>query len=115
MDIKMDEQIKKISEEKNMKYCKHCGKELMEQAVVCTNCGCVVDGLGMGTEADVPSGGLNALAFFIPLVGLILYLVNNEKTPRKAKAIGKWALIGFVVGLVSVGLLYGIGLAAILW
>ena len=51
---------------------------------------------------DVPSTGLNVLAFLIPLVGLILYCVNLSIAPNKAKAIGKWALIGFIVGLVIV-------------
>lgn len=49
---------------------------------------------------DVPSAGLNALAFFFPVVGLILYLVWKDETPKRAKAIGKWALISFVAGIV---------------
>lgn len=27
-----------------MKYCSHCGKELMDEAVICPNCGYAVDG-----------------------------------------------------------------------
>ena len=27
-----------------MKYCTHCGKELMDEAVICVGCGCTVDG-----------------------------------------------------------------------
>ena len=27
-----------------MKYCTHCGKELMDEAVICVGCGCAVDG-----------------------------------------------------------------------
>ena len=50
--------------------------------------------------APFPSTALNVLGFLFPIVGLILFLVYNEKAPTKAKAIGKWALIGFVVGLV---------------
>lgn len=49
---------------------------------------------------DVPSAGLNALAFFFPIVGLILYLIWKDSTPKKAKAIGKWALISVIVGVV---------------
>ncbi len=49
---------------------------------------------------DVPSVGFNALAFFFPIVGLILYLVWKDSTPKKAKAIGKWALISVVLGIV---------------
>ena len=49
---------------------------------------------------DVPSAGFNALAFFFPIVGLVLYLVWKDSTPKKAKAIGKWALISVSVGVV---------------
>lgn len=46
---------------------------------------------------DVPSGGMNVLGFFFPVIGLILYLVWKDQTPRRANAVGKTALIGFVV------------------
>ena len=28
-----------------MKYCTHCGKELLDEAVICVSCGCAVDSL----------------------------------------------------------------------
>ena len=40
------------------------------------------------------------MGFFIPLVGLILYLINKDTAPLKAKSAGKGALIGFCVSLV---------------
>ena len=89
-----------------MKFCSHCGKELMDDAVVCTNCGCAVNGANSMTNAaageDIPNGGLNILSFFIPIVGLILYCTMYSKTPRKAKQIGIFALVGFVLNLVLV-------------
>lgn len=27
-----------------MKICSHCGKEIMDEAVICVNCGCAVAG-----------------------------------------------------------------------
>jgi len=51
-------------------------------------------------QEDRPSAGFNALAFFFPIVGLILYLVWKNQKPRCAHAIGKWALIGFVANIV---------------
>ena len=35
-----------------MKFCTHCGKELMDEAVVCTNCGCAVNGAKMAELLD---------------------------------------------------------------
>ena len=61
---------------------------------------------------DVPSAGFNALAFFFPIVGLILYLVWKDETPKRAKAIGKWALISVIVGVVFY-ILMMIGMTAI--
>lgn len=86
-----------------MKYCSHCGKEIADKAIVCIHCGCAVNGNGYleNVEPDIPSGGLNALAFLFPIVGLILYCVMIGKTPKKANKIGLFALIGFVIGLVS--------------
>ena len=26
-----------------MKYCSHCGKEIMDEAVMCPHCGCAVE------------------------------------------------------------------------
>ena len=92
-----------------MKYCSHCGKEIMEAAVICPHCGCPVSSIE--SAVDVPSTGLNILSFFIPIVGLILYIVYHGKTPTKASASGKWALIGFVVGLVVQGVSMGMLMA----
>lgn len=85
-----------------MKYCSHCGNQLLDAAIVCPHCGCAVVPMGRGVaaaEPDIPSTGLNILAFLFPLIGLILYLTEKDKTPVKAKAMGKWALIGFCVGI----------------
>ena len=87
-----------------MKYCTHCGKELMDEAVVCMNCGCAVNGAnsikGAIAGDDVPNGGLNILSFFIPLAGLIMFCTMQGRTPRKAKQIGIFALVGFVINIV---------------
>lgn len=49
---------------------------------------------------DKPNIGLNILAWFIPIVGFILWGVWKDKTPRKAKSIGKTALISAIVNIV---------------
>lgn len=80
-----------------MKYCNNCGKEVLDNAIVCPFCGCAV--ASKNVEVDKPSTGLNILSFLIPLVGLIMYLSWQNSTPIKAKAVGKWALIGFCVAV----------------
>lgn len=90
-----------------MKFCSKCGKEINEEAVVCVHCGCAIDQRKTAAAAnDAPNTGWAVLGFFIPLVGLILYLVNKDTSPLKAKSAGKGALIGFCVSLVF-SIIYG--------
>ena len=49
---------------------------------------------------DQPSAGLNILSFLIPLVGLIIYLTERDKSPRKATSAGKAALWGVGVSVI---------------
>ena len=42
---------------------------------------------------DRPSFGFAVLGFFIPIVGLILWLVWRDQTPLKAKSAGTGALV----------------------
>ncbi len=89
-------------------YCSKCGKEINDEAVVCVHCGCAVENkkASAAINNDAPSTGWAVLGFFIPLVGLILYLVNKDNAPLKAKSAGKGALIGFCVGIVF-SIIYG--------
>ena len=54
-----------------MKYCSHCGEELLDEAVICTKCGCWTNDNGKVTEIAKPK--LNKLA----LTGFILSLVST--------------------------------------
>lgn len=58
-------------------------------------------GYPYGFTDDKPDTALNVVSFFIPIVGIILYFVEKDKKPLKAKAALKWSLIsiGVVVAL----------------
>lgn len=81
-----------------MKYCSKCGKELMDEAVVCPGCGCAQENKAVSNDAS--SFGWAVLGFFFPIVGLILYLVWKDNTPLKAKSAGKGALVSVIVSVV---------------
>lgn len=84
-------------------FCKNCGKEIDEKAFCCPNCGALIENLATPQgvmQEDKPSAGFAVLSFFIPLVGLVLWLTWRDKTPLKAKSCGKWALIGFIANIV---------------
>lgn len=95
-------------------YCMNCGAKCSEQAQFCVHCGQRLTDAGAsdGNESkehisatlrtgaeikDAPSFGYRALGFFLPVVGLVLYLVWREQTPLRAKSAGKGALWGAIV------------------
>ena len=96
-----------------MKFCSKCGKEMVDEAIVCPNCGCAVVAPANTAVDDAPSTGYAVLGFFIPIVGLILQLINKDKSPKKARSAGKGALIGFIVGIVF-SIIYGVILGSML-
>lgn len=88
-------------------YCKNCGKELNDQAIICPHCGVAVNEeklkqMSSATKGDdAPSAGFAVLCFFLPILGLILYLVWKDEYPLKAKSCGKGALIGVIIEVVG--------------
>lgn len=88
-------------------YCSGCGHQVNNQEF-CPSCGArLVQTAGNTVKQDQPSGLLNILACCFPIIGLILFIVWKDDKPRSAKAVGKWALIGFILGIV----LYVVGFA----
>lgn len=81
-------------------YCKNCGEQIDDKAVICPKCGVAQRYIGEEVNVnDAPSTGFAVLCFFFPIIGLILYLVWHNTSPLKAKSCGKGALIGFCVGI----------------
>lgn len=91
-----------------MKFCPNCGKELndesivyVNEAAVCANCGCAVTNQTRIVENRKDSyTEFSLLGFFIPLAGLILYIVYKDTAPQKASSAGKGALAGFIMSIV---------------
>lgn len=44
--------------------------------------------------------GLTVLSFFIPIVGIVIYFMNRNELPNKAKTAGMAAIAGVVFGIV---------------
>lgn len=75
-----------------MKYCKHCGKQIETDAVICPNCGVAQEKLA-ASPADSGSIGYGILGFLFPLIGLILFIAWSGSKPNSAKVAGYGALI----------------------
>ncbi len=76
-------------------YCQNCGKKIGEDADYCLGCGKMKDSIKTVSNDENPFiWGL--LGFFVPVAGLILYLVWKQEKPKSAKAAGIGALIGSI-------------------
>ncbi len=90
-----------------MKFCQKCGKELMDDAVICTGCGCSTAPTPVKTTASNTkpitmnfAKAALVLGILLPIVGLIMGIYGNVKADNpdvKAKcqqaigvSIGVW-------------------------
>jgi len=87
-------------------FCGNCGTKIYENDVVCSRCGVKLKNNNYNISNQVSNtnddGGIgwSFLGFFVPLVGLILFLAWNKEKPKTAKAVGKGALISVIVNIV---------------
>jgi hypothetical protein len=93
-------------------FCRYCGNEIPEDSIKCPKCEAPAEPLPatytVPLEVDEPSMGLNILSLVFPIVGLILYLVYMDKSPKRARPIGKFAIIGAAIGFTLSILTFGI-------
>ncbi len=98
-----------------MKVCNVCGSQVADQYTTCPNCGSTNLTVQNNAQPQMnvyqqPVGqpvynqpvqnqkgniGWGILGFFVPIVGLILYLVWKDSKPGDSKVAGMGALIGF--------------------
>lgn len=89
-------------------YCKNCGKEIADDAIMCIHCGVATE----NNAKDDGNIGWSLLGCCIPVVGLILFLVWQDSKPKTAKKAGLGALVS-VASIVSFYLIWFIiGIAA---
>ena len=94
-----------------MAFCRNCGAQIDDNAVVCTSCGVAQN----NAPAVVDKGGFGwgALGCCLPIVGLILFLVWKDTKPKTSKAAGIGALVsvGIAVVYYVIMLVLGVGLS----
>lgn len=73
-----------------MKYCSKCGKQLLDEAVICPNCGCAAQNPKTLRPVynDGVDIGLCVLSAIIPLFGIIYFLVARHEYPKRATPCG---------------------------
>lgn len=81
-----------------MKFCSQCGKEIMNEAVICPNCGSAVGKLN--TVGDSSGLAWSIISFLFPLLGIILYLVWRDDRPLRSKSL--------LNGIKAILIIYGV-------
>lgn len=106
-----------------MAFCKNCGVEINEGTTFCPNCGTKQDNVGVTNEAQpqpqytaqpqvVDNGGFGwgLLGCFMPIVGVILYLVWSDERPKTARAVGIGAITCVAIVIVCYLLIMLVGM-----
>ncbi len=94
-------------------FCKKCGAEIMDDAVICVKCGSPTDNftntkkksydLRLRDANEPANGGLIILSILIPIVGIIMGIVNLAKgKTRSGKAYLIAGIVSFVVYLIII-------------
>lgn len=83
-------------------FCKYCCNEITQDDNFCSSCGNKLkdDLISQYDNTDSMSIGWGILGFFIPVAGLVLFLVWQNSKPNSAKAAGIGALIGLIVSVI---------------
>ncbi len=95
-----------------MKYCRHCGKEIADEAVLCIHCGCEIKPsasiVAAGAEGATPPTATWAMvcgiaSFFIGwlALGITAIVLANLSKEDTNWVMCKSAKVGFVCGIIS--------------
>ncbi|MGI6204544.1 MAG: zinc-ribbon domain-containing protein [Anaerovoracaceae bacterium] len=110
-----------------MKYCIQCGQVLEDDMLYCPRCGAPQNhgynyapqgngfqpgGYYRNAPTDSGSIGWGILGFFVPVAGLVLWLVWKDKQPKDAKYAGLGALISVCIQvfLMIISMIIGTGI-----
>ena len=91
-----------------MAYCRKCGKEIDDEAIMCVHCG-VPTNRAAGAPADpndTVNPGLIVLSVLVPFVGIILGIVNLSGGKKRSGSIylyigAAMLIIGGMIGVTS--------------
>ena len=81
-------------------FCSNCGKEIENGAKTCIHCGYNTGKTAVKEDNSEEKSNLilvKILSAFIPIAGLIIYLIYIKGRPLFAKSAGKGAVIGLII------------------
>lgn len=98
-------------------FCKKCGKEINDDAVVCVHCGCAVEKEKTITSGEPKNTTGGVMGFFLGLIGLIIGMcLYPERSIERETFIQGW-IKGFVASIITgiiFGIIYGCSIATMI-
>ena len=69
-----------------MAFCRKCGSEIDDEAVICPKCGVPQQNINLNSDNVIGStrntNAIAALGIFLPLIGWFVYLAMDKSNPR---------------------------------
>lgn len=96
-------------------YCKYCGKEVDENAVVCPYCGVQIGELNKSSKSEYSVLAIVGfvLSFLISIAGLVCSIIGYKQCVNENKNGKALALAGIIISAISMGI-YIIGFISII-
>lgn len=79
-----------------MKYCKSCGAELVDEAVVCPKCGVAQEAI---TAEPTKHNVIGIVSFVLAIVGILTSYINNQVISSLS---GLCNLAAFILGIIGI-------------
>ncbi len=99
-------------------FCKTCGREINDDAVICPNCGCATGKSNSPITTGESKKGIGVLfGFFLGLIGLIIGMcIYKEGTEERKTFMNGWVISFIITMVISViiGIAYGATIASLL-
>ena len=95
-----------------MKYCSKGGKEIMDETVICPECGCPQDSKAnkKSSNSSLVWGIISVIAWLIPIAGLPCSIVGIVIGTKNTKKLGLYlSIIGLILTILNavLGGIYG--------
>lgn len=91
-----------------MKFCSKCGKEIMDEAVICPGCGCSTNGVQEAIKAvEVPKKAKTAQVFGVLSIlllapfGIPAIILANQSKSETGGVMCKQAKAGLICGIIG--------------
>ncbi len=87
-----------------MKKCPNCNRELGDKALICYDCGSIVN-TKIGSF-DYVNFAIGALSFLIPIAGIVMCLYYRKRSKPMSRAAGVGTALGVIATVLLAALIH---------